>query len=207
MAWSESGAKPKEIKFLVDLQKHTYISDKSHQEIIDLAGLNPAGYDNYLKGWVKADGTIKLWVETIEDVVFRYWDQIKLGFKTLVARNLTGEKARIYAIVNRVERFAGTVKDFMRLRSKETYFEDKLGYVVHFAGRPTVSKGAEVLLLVNWRVAPDRYLMAGTRGRVRTGAGARAKSLRVRWQKSVNGVFRRQGGVERLTDRRLIAVL
>lgn len=207
MAWSESGAKPKEIKFLVDLQRHTYISDRSHQEIIDHAGLDPAGYDNYLKGLVRADGTIKLWVETVEDVVFRYWDQIKLAFRTLVDRRMTAETARIYAIVNRVERFAGTVKDFLRTRTQRAFFEDKLGYVVHFAGQPTVAKGTEVMLLVNWRVAPDRYLLAGTRGRVLASAGVRARSLRIHWRSSASGVHRRLGGVERLTDRRLVAVL
>lgn len=205
MAWSESGARPKEIKFLVDLEKHTYISDRSHQEIIDQAGLNPAGYDNYLKGWVKRDGTIKLWVETIEDVAFRYWDQIKLGFKQLVREKLTEEGAKAFAIVNRVERFAGRVSDFLKLQSKGQYFEDKLGYVVHFSGQPKVEKGSEVLLLVNLKIAEQRYVLAGTRGRVTATAGSRNKRLRVRWKATTSGYMKPMAGTEMLVDRRLVA--
>jgi hypothetical protein len=205
MAWSESGAKPREIKFLVDLEKHTYISDKSHQEIIDLAHLNPAGYDNYLKGWVKRDGTIKLWVETIEDLAFRYWDQIKLALKQLIKEDLTSQQAKTFAIVNRVERFAGVVRDFLALASKNRYFEDKLGYVVHFSGQPKLAKGSEVLLLVNLKVADNRYVLTGARGKVLVSAGSQAKRLRIKWKSTTNGIMRPQSGLEMLVDRRLVA--
>jgi hypothetical protein len=38
MTWT-GGDRIKEMKFLVDLQQHTYISEKSHQEIIDRADI------------------------------------------------------------------------------------------------------------------------------------------------------------------------
>jgi hypothetical protein len=207
MAWSKGGERPQEIKFLVDLERHTYISDKSHQEMINQAGLNPAGYDNFLKGWVRRDGTIKLWVETIEDVVFRYWDQIKLAFGHLMKEKITTYDARTYAIVNRVERFAGKVQDFMRTRSKNTFFENQLGYVVHFYGQPKVASGSEVMLLVNYKLAANRYLVAGTRGRIVTASGRQAKRLRVRWSGTINGYHKARGGTEILIDRRLLTLV
>ncbi len=204
MPWSENGAFSRDKKFLVDLEKHTYISDKSHQEIIDRAGLHPGGYDNYLKGWVKQDGTIKLWVENIEDVVFRYWDQIKLAFRLMLKEQLTSRQAKTFAIVNRIERFAGKVHDFLATRSKNEYFENQLGYAVHFYGQPKIPKGSPVMLLVNYKLPRNRYLLAGTRGRLLAAAGSRARHLRVKWQKTRDGYMRSRGGVVLLTDRRLL---
>ncbi|MEW6516146.1 MAG: hypothetical protein AB1439_04490 [candidate division FCPU426 bacterium] len=206
MAWT-GGDRIKEMKFLVDLQQHTYISDKSHQEIIDRAKLNPAGYDNYLKGWVKNDGTIKVWVETIEDIVFRYWDQLKMAVRTLIQERLTRREAKAYAIVNRVERFAGVVDSFLGGRSKQVYFENQLGYTVQFYGQMRVKAGSSVLLLVNYRLQPNRYLIAGTRGKVLAEAGSRAKRLRVRWIASHNGYQKPRGSVVLLTDRRLLSLV
>lgn len=206
MSWT-GGDKTKEMKFLVDLQSHTYISEKSHQEIIDFAGLNPSGYDNYLKGWVKNDGTIKIWVENIEDLVFRYWDQIKLGFKLLVKEKLTKKNAKTFAIVNRVERFAGKVEDFVVTRNKNAYFEDQLGYAVQFYGQPKVIKGSNVMLLVNYKVDKNRYIFAGTRGKVLVGAGAQAKKLRVKWSGSHSGLMKTRSGIELLTDRRILSLV
>jgi len=206
MSWS-GGDKTKEIKFLVDLQNHTYISEKSHQEIIDCAGLNPAGYDNYLKGWVKNDGTIKLWVETIEDIVFRYWDQIKLGFRLLLKERLTKKQAKTYAIVNRIERYAGIVQNFVETRNKTDYFEEQLGYAVQFYGQPKVPKGSTVMLLVNYKVDKNRYIFAGTRGKVLAAAGSQAKKLRVKWNKSHSGIMKSRGGIVLLTDRRILSLV
>ncbi len=152
MSWTSGGDRIKEVKFLVDLAQHTYISEKSHQEIIGRAGLNPSGFDNYLKGWVKSDGTIKIWVESIEDIVFRYWDQIKLGFRLLIKENLTRKKSKLYAIVNRVERYAGIIQDFMVTRSKQSYFNKKIGYAVHYYGQPKVVKGRPVIMLANYKL-------------------------------------------------------
>jgi hypothetical protein len=209
MGWIEGergGDTVKEKKFLVDLEKHTYISEKSHQEIIDFAGLNPGGYDNYLKGWVKSDGTIKIWVETIEDMAFRYWDQIKLCFKILVKQNLTRQEAKTFAIVNRTERFAGVVKDFLLTANKHTFFEDQLGYAVHFYGQPKVAKGSKVVMLVNYKVDAQHFVFAGTHGVVLAPAGAAAKRLRIRWQNSKSGIMKPKGSVELLTDRRIISL-
>lgn len=207
MTWASGQERPREMKFLVDLEKHTYISEKAHQEIIDHAGLNPAGYDNYLKGWVKREGTIKLWVENIEDVVFRYWDQIKLAFRALLKEKLTQPQARAYAIVNRVERFAGVVQEFLTRKNKNTYFENQLGYVVHFFGEGKMPKGREVLMLVNYKLNGQRYLLAGTRGKLMTPAAANAKRIRVRWSNTYNGYHKARGSVELLTDRRLLTLI
>lgn len=206
MTWT-GGDRIKEMKFLVDLQQHTYISDKSHQEIIDRAKLSPAGYDNYLKGWVKNDGTIKVWVETIEDIVFRYWDQLKIAFRTLLQERLTKREAKTFAIVNRVERFAGVVDNFLGGRSKNVYFENQLGYTVQFYGQMRVKPGSSVIMLVNYRLERNRYLTAGTRGKVLAEAGSRAKRLRVRWQTSHNGYQKPRGSVILLTDRRLLSLV
>jgi hypothetical protein len=205
MSWLTDGNKPTEVKFLVDLQKHTYISEKSHQEIIDQAGLNPAGYDNYLKGWVKSDGTIKLWVETIEDVALRYFDQIKLAFRILIKENLTKTSAKTYAIVNRIDRFAGAVRDFLNTSKREQYFDKKLGLAVHFYGKTSVAKGQPVVLLVNYKMTGNRYLLAGTRGQVMTGGSSAAKRLRIKWVRSVSGLMKPMSGVTLLTDRRFIS--
>ncbi len=207
MPWSDRGERPREIKFLVDLERHTYISDKSHQEIIDQAGLPPTGYDNYLKGWVRRDGTIKLWVETIEDVVFRYWDQIKLAFSHLVKEKITAYEAKTYALVNRVERYAGLVRDFLASRSQKQYFENQLGYVVHFYGQPKIARGAEVMLLVNFKLPGNQYILAGTRGKVLVPAGRLAKGLRVRWSRTVNGYHKARGRRDLLVDRRLLTLV
>ncbi len=207
MTWTSGNDRIKEMKFLVDLQSHTYISDKSHQEIIDFAGLNPAGYDNFLKGWVKNDGTIKVWVETIEDIVFRYWDQIKLGFRVLMKERLTRKEAKAYAIVNRVERFAGNVKQFLGTRNKNEYFENQLGYAVQFYGQLKVSKGSQVMMLVNYKIDKNRYIFAGTRGRILVPASNQAKKMRVKWQSSSNGYLKSRGGVELLTDRRILSLV
>jgi Tfp pilus assembly protein PilZ len=204
---SLSGSRPSEIKFLVDLEKHTYISDKAHQEIIDHAGLNPAGYDNYLKGWVKKDGTIKIWVETIEDLAFRYWDQIKLAFSMLMKEEVISRNSKTYAVVNRVDRFAGKVQDFLISSSKNQYFENQLGYAVHLYGQPKIAKGSDVLMLVNFKLEEKRYVLAGTRGKVITPAGAQAKKLRVKWQNTVNGNMQHGRGVEVLVDRRLLTLV
>lgn len=207
MPWASGQERPKEMKFLVDLEKHTYISEKAHQEIIDHAGLNPAGYDNYLKGWVRREGTIKLWVENIEDVVFRYWDQIKLAFRALVKENLTRPEAKTYAVVNRVERFAGVVNEFLANKSKNQYFENQLGYVVHFFGQARVPKGREVMLLVNYKLDGGRYLLAGTRGKLVVPASSAAKRLKVRWGNTVNAYHKARGSVELLTDRRILTLI
>ncbi len=206
MSWT-GGDKIKEMKFLVDLQNHTYISEKSHQEIIDLARLAPAGYDNYLKGWVKADGTIKVWVESIEDIVFRYWDQIKLGFSLLVKEKITKKQAKTYAIVNRIERYAGVVNNFLATRSKNKYFEDQLGYAIQFYGQPKIAKNSSVMLLVNYKADKNRYIFAGTRGKVVATAGSQAKKLRVKWSVSHSGIMKKRGGIELLTDRRILSLV
>jgi hypothetical protein len=177
MALSSSGSRPSEIKFLVDLEKHTYISDKAHQEIIDHAGLNPAGYDNYLKGWVKRDGTIKIWVETMEDLAFRYWEQIKMAFGLLLKEDVVSQASRTYAVVNRVERFAGKVEDFLACSSRNQYFENQLGYAIHLYGQPKIDKGTDVLLLVNYKCKEGQYLLAGTRGKTLAAAGGQAKRV------------------------------
>jgi hypothetical protein len=207
MALSSSGSRPIEIKFLVDLEKHTYISDKAHQEIIDRAGLSPSGYDNYLKGWVKKDGTIKIWVETIEDLAFRYWDQIKLAFATLLKERVVSENSKTYAVVNRVERFAGKVEDFLDISNKMQYFEKQLGYAVHLYGQPKIAKGSEVLMLVNLKLDRQRYVLAGTRGTVLASAGPAAQRLRIKWKSSVSGLMKAGRGVELLTDRRLLTLV
>ncbi|MCK5218121.1 hypothetical protein KAR10_01285 [bacterium] len=207
MSWTTEGGRIKEVKFLVDLAKHTYISEKSHQEIIDRAGLNPAGFDNYLKGWVKSDGTIKIWVENIEDIVFRYWDQIKLGFNLLIKEKLTRKKSRLYAIVNRVERYAGVIQDFMLNRSKQSYFDKKIGFAVHFYGQPKVTKGRPVIMLVNYKLTGNHYIFAGTKGRVLVSAASQAKRIRVKWLGSSTGYMKTRGGVELLTDRRLLSLI
>jgi hypothetical protein len=206
MALSSSGSRPSEIKFLVDLEKHTYISDKAHQEIIDHAGLNPAGYDNYLKGWVKRDGTIKIWVETMEDLAFRYWEQIKMAFGLLLKEDVVSQASRTYAVVNRVERFAGKVEDFLACSSRNQYFENQLGYAIHLYGQPKIDKGTDVLLLVNYKCKEGQYLLAGTRGKTLAAAGGQAKRLRIKWQRSVNGLMRPSKSVEMLTDRRLFTL-
>ncbi len=206
MSLSGKGAHPVELKFLVDLEKHTYISDKAHQEIIDHAGLNPAGYDNYLKGWVKKDGTIKIWVETIEDLAFRYWDQLKLAFSMLLKEQVVSEGSKTYAVVNRVDRFAGKVEDFLSFANKNQYFENQLGYAIHLSGHPKISKGTEVMLLVNYKLTQNQYVLAGTRGKILASAGAQAKKLRVRWQTTVNGYMQPGKSTEILTDRRLVAL-
>lgn len=205
MTWS-GGDKIREMKFLVDLQNHTYISEKSHLEIIDQAKLSPAGYDNYLKGWVKNDGTIKLWVETIEDLVFRYWDQIKLGFHLLIKEKLTKREAKTYAIVNRIERFAGNVRHFLELGNRNKYLENQLGYAIQFYGQPKVAKNSKVILLVNYKVDKNRFLLAGTRGSVLSGAGSLAKKLRVRWQASRSGLLKPRGPIVLLMDRRTLSL-
>jgi len=207
MSWTTGGDRIKEVKFLVDLAKHTYISEKSHQEIIDRAGLNPAGFDNYLKGWVRSDGTIKIWVESIEDIVFRYWDQITLGFRLLIKENLTRKKSKLYAIVNRVERYAGIIQDFMITRSKQAYFDKKIGYAVHFYGQPKVAKGRPVILLVNYKLGANHYVFAGTKGKVLVPASGRAKRIRVKWLSSSSGYMKTRSGVELLTDRRLLSLI
>lgn len=207
MSWTTGGDRIKEVKFLVDLAKHTYISEKSHQEIIDRAGLNPAGFDNYLKGWVRSDGTIKIWVESIEDIVFRYWDQIKLGFRLLIKENLTWKKSKLYAIVNRVERYAGIIRDFMITRSKQAYFDKKIGYAVHFYGQPKVAKGRPVILLVNYKLGANHYVFAGTKGKILVPASGRAKRIRVKWLSSSSGYMKTRSGVELLTDRRLLSLI
>jgi hypothetical protein len=204
MSWLSSGGAEGEKKFLVDLQSNTFISDKAHQEIIDRAGLNPSGYDNYLKGWVKPDGTIKIWVETIEDIVFRYWDQLKLGMRVLMGENLIHRQNKIFAIVNRVERFAGMVKDLLTSGSKDAYFDKKLGHAIQFYGHVGLTQGSEVMLLANYRVKPNHYIYAGTRGNIVYTARSNAKRVRVVWQQSASGYKKPRGRVTLLTDLRIV---
>lgn len=206
MSWM-GGDKIKEKKFLVDLEKHTYISEKSHQEIIDMAGLKPSGYDNYLKGWIKSDGTIKVWVESLEDIVFRYWDQLKLAFKILIKQELTKKNAKTFAIVNRIERFAGTVKDFLEQKNKGAFYEQKVGYAVQFYGQPVMEKNSNVLMLVNYKITPDHYILAGTKGKIVNRANSSAKKVRVKWKSSVSGYMKNRGSVEMLLDRRLLTLI
>lgn len=198
--------KIKEKKFLVDLERHTYISEKSHQEIIDLAGLKPSGYDNYLKGWVKADGTIKVWVESLEDIVFRYWSQMKIAFRLLLKEDLTKNNAKTYAIVNRIERFAGVVKDFMHQKNKQQFYEDKIGYAIQHYGQPAMEKNTNVMLLVNYKINADRYILAGTKGKIVSKATGSSKKIRIKWKNSVSGYMKTRAGLEMLTDRRLISL-
>jgi hypothetical protein len=98
----------KQPKFLVDLKNRVFVSEKPHQDIIDENGLDPAGYDNYFKGWVY-DKDAKVWVEQVNDLVFRYWDQAKVGFKRLVEEGLLSPSSRTIAVVDRREEKAGTV--------------------------------------------------------------------------------------------------
>lgn len=206
MSWM-GGDKIKEKKFLVDLERHTYISEKSHQEIIDMAGLKPSGYDNYLKGWIKSDGTIKVWVESLEDIVFRYWDQLKLAFKILIKEDLTKKNAKTFAIVNRIERFAGVVKDFLEHKNKDAFYEQKIGYAVQFYGQPVMEKNSNVLMLVNYKITPDHYILAGTKGKIVNRSSGSAKKVRVKWKTSVNGYMKNKGSVEMLLDRRLLTLI
>ena len=205
MIWGESDKG--EIKFLVDLSNHTYISEKSHQEIIDQVGLNPSGFDNYLRGWVKPDGKIKIWVENAEDIVFRYWDQIKQGFKSLVKEKLVDNAFKIYAIVNRLERYTGKVKDYLASKSKEKFLEDKLGYVTYLHGQPKIVKGQTVIMLVNYRFETNKYVLAGTKGKIISPNGSEAKRLKVKWQYTRDGYMKKKSSAELAIDRRLLGMM
>lgn len=156
---------------------------------------------------MKRDGTIKIWVETIEDLAFRYWDQIKLAFSLLLKEKVTRKDAKTFAVVNRVDRFAGLVQDFLATSSRNQYFENQLGYAVHFYGQPKVNQGSEVLMLVNYKLENQRYLLAGTRGKVVQAAGPQARRLRVKWRATMNGTMKSMRGVELLTDRRLLTLV
>jgi hypothetical protein len=189
-------------KFLVDLKQRVFLSDKPHQDIIDEHGLDPAGYDNYFKGWVNGHDA-KVWVEQVEDLAFRYWDQARTGFRKLVSEKILTPRSRTIAVVNNSDRTAGTVADFLGL-SNAAYADAKLGRPAYADLLPGLKAGAKFRLLSTVRIGTDRYLPRGVEGRLLKDVKGHPPRLEVRWAKSVSGTNRPKAAVSQAMDVRVL---
>jgi hypothetical protein len=68
-----------------------------------------------------------------------------------------------------------------------------------------LTQGSEVMLLANYRVKPNHYIYAGTRGNIVHTARSNAKRVRVVWKQSASGYKKPRGRVSLLTDLRIVA--
>lgn len=195
----------KQPKFLVDLKNRVFVSEKPHQDIIDEQGLDPAGYDNYFKGWI-FDTDAKVWVEQIQDLVFRYWDQAKVGFQYLVDQKLLSPSSRTIAVVDRRDEPAGMVADFLGL-NHETFANKRLGKVAAMNLRPYSKAGTRFRLLTNVRIGHDRYLPKDTEGRLLKDVYGRPPVLWIRWSHSMSGTHKPKSAVSYQVDPRVLLPL
>ena len=192
----------KQPKFLVDLKNRVYLSDKPHQDIIDENGLDPAGYDNYFKGWVY-ESDAKVWVEQIEDLVYRYWDQAKVGFKKLVDETILTPASRAIAVVDRHDRPAGTVGDFLGL-SHGAFADNRLGHAAFSDIRPGYKAGARFRLTATVRIGPDRYLLRGVEGKLLKDIHGHPPQAIVRWARTASGALRPKSAISHPVDMRIL---
>jgi len=192
----------KQPKFLVDLKQRVYLSEKPHQDIIDEYGLDPAAYDNYFKGWVNTPDA-KVWVEQIEDLAFRYWDQAKVGFRKLVAEGLLTPRSKTYAVVNNSDKLAGTVADFLG-KTVSTFADNRLGRPAYADILPGLKAGARFRLLSTVRVGKDRYLPRGVEGRLLRNVQGHPPRLAIRWAQSVSGSHRVKAALTENVDLRVL---
>jgi len=194
----------KEPKFLVDLKNRVFLSAKPHQDIIDENGLDPSGYDNYFKGWV-IDAKGKFWVDQIEDLVFRYWDQARLAFRALVDGEWLTRSSKLYAIVNGSDQSAGTVADI--LGGAAGPFADRhIGKAMSVnLGSAALKAGTAFKITSTLRIAPNRYIGKNTIGHlVRDVRSPRPKTLPIRWEKTVDGYKKKIAGTVESVDVRIL---
>ncbi len=193
----------KEPKFLVDLKNRVFLSAKPHQDIIDENGLDPAGYDNYFKGWV-TDLKAKFWVDHMEDLVFRYWDQARMAFRALVDGEWLTKASKLYAIVNGRDENAGTVADI--LGGALGPFADKhIGTAKNLDLKGYLKAGQLFRIRTTLRIASNRYIWKDTQGRlVRDVRNAHPKTLPIRWEKTVDGLKKKGSGTVQSVDVRIL---
>jgi hypothetical protein len=192
----------KQPKFLVDLKNRVFVSEKPHQDIIDDNGLDPSAYDNYFKGWVYGPDA-KVWVEQMEDLAFRYWDQARVGFKKLVAEDILTPRSKTYAIVNHADRLAGTVADFIGL-SQTAFTDARIGKEVMLDILPKLSVGAKFRLRSTMRISANRYLQRNVVGKLVKPVKGHPPKLSIRWDHSMSGAHRRMGAVTQAVDVRIL---
>jgi hypothetical protein len=195
----------KQPKFLVDLKNRVFVSDKPHQDIIDEQGLDPAGYDNYFKGWIY-ERDAKIWVEQVQDLVFRYWDQAKVGFKHLVDEKLLSSSSRTIAVVDRHDQPAGTVADFLGL-SHDVFADKRLGKLTYGDIHPNYKAGARFKLNTMVRIGRDRYLPKNVEGRLLKDVHGHPPVIWVRWSRSVSGTLKPKAAVSYQVDPRVLLPL
>ncbi len=192
----------KQPKFLVDLKNRVFVSEKPHQDIIDDNGLDPSGYDNYFKGWVFGSDA-KVWVEQMEDLAFRYWDQARVGFRKLVSDKLLTPKSRTFAIVNHSDCLAGTVADFLGL-SQTAFTDARIGKEVMLDIFPKLTAGSKFRLRSTLRIGANRYLPRNVVGTLLRPVKGHPPKLSIRWAQSVSGTHHRMAAVTQAVDVRIL---
>jgi hypothetical protein len=194
-----------EQKFLVDLQDHIYISSKAHQIIIDEHHLDPAGYDNYAKGWITAEPKIKVWVEQFEDLVFRYWDQLRVAFRHLLRKKLVTSNCKLYAIVNHTDCLAGTIHNFLHPKDSASwiarYGTKSLALNLSQAPFP---KDTSFKTLFTIRLKKNLYLSKNTTGKLLISTPRFHRKLKIRFEKSMTGLYQKKPAVIATLDRRVL---
>jgi len=195
----------KEPKFLVDIRNRVYLSAKPHQDIIDENGLDPAGYDNYFKGWV-TNGQAKFWVDQLEDLVFRYWDQARLAFKALVDGEWLTRQSKTYAIEHGSDKFAGVVSDYLSASTYGSFADKHIGKAMSVVlGKESLKAGTTFKLVSTLRISSNRYIPKGATGiLVRDVRGAKPKKLALRWDKTVSGFKKPMAGTLQPVDVRIL---
>jgi hypothetical protein len=193
----------KEPKFLVDLKNRVFLSAKPHQDIIDENDLDPAGYDNYFKGWV-TDAKAKFWVDHLEDLVFRYWDQARMAFRALVDGEWLTRTSKLYAIVNGRDEAAGVVADV--LGGGASAFADSLiGTAKNLDLKGHLKAGQLFRIRTTLRIGPNRFLWKDTPGRlVRDVRNAHPRTLPIRWERTVDGFKKKAAGTVQSVDVRIL---
>jgi hypothetical protein len=193
----------KQPKFLVDLKNRVFVSEKPHQEIIDDNGLDPAGYDNYFKGWVNGSDA-KVWVEQVEDVVFRYWDQARVGFKELVSEKLLTPRSRTYAVVNNSDKPIGTVADFLGGKTLSAFANNQIGVSTAAFLPGKIKAGSLFRLRSTLRIGPNRYLPRDTVGKLLKDVKGQPPKYLLRWARSISGNHRPMAAISYAVDARIL---
>lgn len=193
----------KEPKFLVDLKNRVFLSAKPHQDIIDENGLDPAGYDNYFKGWV-TDAKAKFWVDHFEDLVFRYWDQARQAFRALVDGKWLSKSSKLFAIVNGRDQPAGIVADILG-GAASSFADAHIGTAKSLDLKGSLKAGQLFRIRTTLRIGPNRYLWKDTQGRlVRDATSKHPKTLPIRWEKTVDGYKKKGPGTVQSVDVRIL---
>lgn len=195
----------KQPKFLVDLKNRVFLSEKPHQDIIDDNGLDPAGYDNYFKGWVY-EKDAKVWVEQVEDLVFRYWDQAKVGFAKLVEQGLLSPSSKTIAVVDRRDTPAGKVADFLGM-NQGAFADARLGRMAYADLKPNFKAGMRFRLNATVRVARDRYLPRGVEGKLLKDLHGHPPVIWIRWARTQSSAHKPKAALSYSVDPRILLPL